>query len=439
MTTVLLPAPPQPTRPTSAPTLNWRARWIRAAILRCLTQVVAEGQLELTDPWERRSLGSPSADGLAAHLAVHDPRAYQRIADSGTLGFAEGYIAGEWQTTDLTALLRLFVRNHEAIRDTQRAAGWRVAWARWLHRWRRNNRRGSVANIAAHYDLGNDFFARWLDPTMTYSAAVYPSANADLASAQRCKLARICQRLELCASDHLLDIGCGWGALAIYAARHHGCRVTATTISKQQYALARERVAAAGLAERVTVVLADYRDLRGSFDKLVSIEMIEAVGHQYLDTYFARCAALLAPHGAMLLQAITFPDRRWHEHIYSTDFLQQVIFPGSCLPSITAIANSVGRTDLRLALLEELTPHYARTLHDWRQAFQVVSAELLDAGRSESFLRCWDYYLASCEAAFAERHLGVVQVLLTKPRSRAGLNLPILEALHPDPYTGWAS
>jgi cyclopropane-fatty-acyl-phospholipid synthase len=290
---------------------------------------------------------------------------------------------------------------------------------RILHWLNRNSPDGSRRNIAAHYDLGNDLFALMLDETMAYSCGVFERDDATLHEAQLAKFERICRKLRLGADDHLLEIGTGWGGFAIHAASRFGCRVTTTTISREQHDWARERIAAAGLADRVTLLLDDYRDLRGRYDKLVSIEMIEAVGARYLDTYTAQCSKLLEPHGAMLLQAITIQDQVYEEALKSVDFIQRFIFPGSFIPSVTAITDSVrSSTDMKVFHLEDIGPHYATTLRRWRESFFARLPEVRQLGYPDAFVRLWEYYLCYCEGGFLERQLGDVQMLLTKPRCR---------------------
>jgi len=286
----------------------------------------------------------------------------------------------------------------------------------WLNR---NSKSGSARNIAAHYDLGNALYRLILDETMAYSCGIFADEHTTLAQASRAKFDVACRKLDLKSHDHLLEIGTGWGGLAIHAARHYGCRVTTTTISREQHAYARSQIAAAGLSDRVTLLLEDYRDLHGSYDKLVSIEMIEAVGARYLDTYLRKCASLLRPEGAMLLQAITIQDQYYKQALRSVDYIQRFIFPGSFIPSVKAIAASLARvTDLKIFHLEDIGPHYARTLAAWRNNFFEHIAEIKRLGFSESFARLWEFYLCYCEGGFAERQLGDVQMLLTKPACR---------------------
>ncbi len=350
-----------------------------------------------------------------AHLNL-----YRRLAMRGSLGAAEAYMQGAWDTDDLVSALRLFARNASVLTAMDgRRVGHTIPWHR-LWNWRhRNSRAGSRRNIAAHYDLSNEFFALMLDPTLTYSSGIFPRPDATLEQASIEKYDRICRKLRLQPSDHVLEIGTGWGGFAIHAARHYGCRVTTTTISHQQYVLARCRVAAAGLEDRIELREQDYRDLRGTYDKLVSIEMIEAVGERMLDTYFQRCSQLLKTDGLMLLQAILMPDRRYELYRRSTDFINRYIFPGGFLPSLSTIGTALSRvTDLQIMHFEDFAEHYARTLAAWRNNFWSHIAEVRRLGFDEQFIRTWHYYLCYCEAGFAERQIGVSQMVFGKPDSR---------------------
>jgi cyclopropane-fatty-acyl-phospholipid synthase len=291
-----------------------------------------------------------------------------------------------------------------------------------FHALKRNTRTGSRANIAAHYDLSNDFFALFLDETMTYSCGIFARPDTTLREASLEKIDRLCRKLRLSPRDHLLEIGTGWGALGIHAARAYGCRVTTTTISAEQHAFAKERIRAAGLADRITLLLQDYRELEGRFDKLVSVEMIEAVGHQYYDEFFRRCAALLQDDGLMALQAITIADQHYERARDSVDFIQRHIFPGCCIPSVTALSSAMTRaSDLKLVQLEDIGPHYARTLASWRDTLRAHRDEAHALGFDDTFLRLWDFYFCYCEGGFAERRLGDVQMVLERPGARAAL------------------
>lgn len=392
-------------------------------------QRLEHGRLTVVDAEGSHDFGQPDATcPLHVTLHVYHPRAYTRLALRGSIGVGEGYMAGDWQCDDLTGLVRLFVLNQEASLGLEQGlARLGMPLFRGLHALRRNTRRGSTANIAAHYDLSNDFYRLFLDPSLMYSSAIFPNPSSSLEEAAIAKNERICRKLQLGPQDHLLEIGSGWGGFALHAATRYGCRVTTTTISRQQHELACERVRQAGLNERVTVLLQDYRDLQGSYDKLVSIEMIEAVGHHYLDTYFQRCSRLLKADGLMLLQCITIADQEYERARRAVDFIQHYIFPGGCLPSLTAIAASVARmTDLRLFHLEDIGPHYASTLRHWRERFTANLERVRALGFSEAFIRLWTFYLCYCEGGFRERSISAAQLLFTKPLCRREPLLPEL-------------
>jgi cyclopropane-fatty-acyl-phospholipid synthase len=382
---------------------------------------LAHGQVTLVDGASHQRYGQRDAlCPLSVTLHVHDPRFYSDIAFGGSIGAGEAYMQGYWSVNDLTALVRILLQNRAVLDGMETGLARLTAPLQKAMHWlNRNTRDGSRRNIAAHYDLGNDFFALFLDPTMMYSSAIFAQPNMTLEAAQLARLDHICRKLDLTPRDHLLEIGTGWGGMAIYAARHYGCRVTTTTISQEQYKLASERVRAAGLEDHITVLLKDYRDLAGSYDKLVSIEMIEAVGHDFYDSYFGKCGALLKPDGLMLLQAITIADQRYDVARKSVDFIQRYIFPGSCIPSVTVMSASITRaSDLRLAHLEDIGPHYATTLRLWRENFLRNIEAVRALGYPESFVRVWEFYLCYCEGGFAERALGDVHMLLAKPGNR---------------------
>jgi len=384
---------------------------------------IENGQLSLADGGETAVYGRRSEScPLAASVTVHDPRFYADLAFGGSIGAGEAYMQGWWSVDDLTALVRILLNNRGIVDGMEGGLAHLAApMQKGLHWLNRNTRSGSRRNIAAHYDLGNDFFAQFLDATMMYSCAVFETPGMSLQEAQVARLDRICRRLELGPRDHLVEIGTGWGGMAIHAACNYGCRVTTTTISREQFEFARERVKASGLDGRIDVLLEDYRDLAGRYDKLVSIEMIEAVGHQYYDTYFDKCARLLKDDGAMLLQAITIADQRYEAARRSVDFIQRYIFPGSCIPSVTAMVSSLTRaSDLRLVHLDDIGPHYATTLRHWRENLFRNLAAVRELGYQDSFVRMWEFYLCYCEGGFAERALGNVHMLLAKPRCRIG-------------------
>ena len=353
-------------------------------------------------------------------LNILDSRFYGEVVFGGSIGAGEAYMQGYFTCDNLTDLIRLMVRNQDLLDNIETGfASLTRPIQKWLHTFNRNTQQGSKRNISAHYDLGNDFFQYMLDPTMMYSAAIFEPTNTTLEQASINKLERICQKLQLTASDHVVEIGTGWGGFAIYAAKNYGCKITTTTISQQQYAMAKQRVEHAGLSDQITLLLTDYRDLHGQYDKLVSIEMIEAVGHQFYDTYFNKCSQLLKPNGMMLLQAITITDQRYASALKSVDFIQRYIFPGSCIPSVTAMLDSLTRSsNLRLFNLEDIGPHYATTLAAWRENFFNNLEKIKQLGYPETFIKMWEFYLCYCEGGFEERALGDVHMLLVKPENR---------------------
>jgi cyclopropane-fatty-acyl-phospholipid synthase len=351
---------------------------------------------------------------------VHAPRFYRRIVFGGALGAAASWIDGDWDCDRLADLLRILIRSREATGRFDRGgvAGLAARLSRIAQRARANTPGGSRRNIRDHYDLGNDLFRLFLDKSMTYSSGVFETPDATLEQAQAAKLDRICRKLRLRPEHHVLEIGTGWGSFALHAARHYGCHVTTTTISAEQHALARERIREAGLEDRITLLQSDYRDLEGRFDRLVSIEMIEAVGREYLETFFRVCSDRLQPDGAMLLQVITTSDREYETYRRSVDFIQRYVFPGSHCPAPKALFAAIGEVgDLRPVHLEDLSADYAETLRQWRERFHAAADEVRALGYPERFLRLWDFYLQYCEAGFDERHIGDLQLLLAKPRN----------------------
>jgi cyclopropane-fatty-acyl-phospholipid synthase len=357
-----------------------------------------------------------------ATIVVHDQRVWSVVARRGSRGLAESYIAGWWDTDDLTAVVRVAFRRSTGFRHfLDRAAqrfGGVVAAAQHL---RPPSKHRDRENIALHYDLSNDFFALMLDPTMAYSCAYFAQDGASLEEAQVAKFELVAQKLQLGRGDRVIEIGTGWGGFAIHAATQHGCHVTTTTISEAQRSLAEKRVADHGLTDRVTVLGADYRDLQGRYDALVSIEMIEAVDWRRHDTFFATCARLLTDQGRMALQAITIEDASYERAKLHDDFIRAMVFPGGCLPSVSSIAASVARTsDLRIVDLQDIGPHYAETLRRWRANLEDQRPALEQLGFDERFWRFWTLYLCYCEAAFRERHVSDVQLVLTRPGTPTG-------------------
>ncbi|MCX7041256.1 MAG: cyclopropane-fatty-acyl-phospholipid synthase [Gammaproteobacteria bacterium] len=384
------------------------------------------GQILIQDPAGDVLLGDASGpEALRANLRVHHPDFYRQVASNGSVGAGEAYMDGAWDSDDLVALVRLLVRNRDLLDGVEtgvaRLGG--LAMQAW-HALRRNTRSGSRRNISAHYDLGNEFFSLFLDSSMMYSSAMFAEGDSLEQASQR-KLDRICQKLDLRPSDHLVEIGTGWGGMALHAAQKFGCRVTTTTISREQYALASKRVQDAGLGDRVTVLLDDYRDLRGEYDKLVSIEMIEAIGHQYLDTYFEKCASLLRPEGIALVQAITIEDDRYQQALRSVDFIKRHVFPGSFIPCVSAMAHAAARAGkLRLVNLEDFGSSYATTLAHWRSRFMSRLDQVRGQGYDERFIRMWEFYLCYCEGGFLERSISDVQLLFARGGNRRDQYLP---------------
>lgn len=398
---------------TSARRRSARHRLARALVLRLLSGL-RHGRLTIHEDGATRTFGTGTPD---VSLTVDDPAAWRAFAFGGSVGAGESYMDGRWRCDDLVGLVRLLLRNRSVLDRLDAGLTRFVMPFRRLGHWlNRNSRAGSRRNIAAHYDLGNDFYRLWLDPTWMYSCALYQDADTTLHEASIAKLERVCQALDLKPSDHLLEIGTGWGGLALHAAGRHGCRVTSVTLSREQHDLAARRIRDAGLADRVEVRLCDYRDLDGRYDKLVSIEMIEAVGAANLGAYFRQCGRLLKPDGVMFLQAITIADQRYEQALCEVDFIQKHIFPGGFLPSVQALSAAMTRaSDLRMVHLDDIGPHYARTLADWRANFLARLDAVRALGFDERFIRMWLFYLGYCEAGFHERHLGTAQMLLAKP------------------------
>ncbi|HEV3130019.1 MAG TPA: cyclopropane-fatty-acyl-phospholipid synthase family protein [Solirubrobacteraceae bacterium] len=389
---------------------------IARALIKLMLRRVASGKLVVLEANRARRYGR---EGPEALVTVHSPGAWKLLL-RGSLGLADGYAERLWDSPDLVAVVRLAARNaHRLDRLRAWVAPMARPWRAIRVSVRPPTRRRSRRDIAAHYDLGQELFTRMLDPTLTYSCALFERSGMTLEEAQLAKLELVCEQLELGPADRVLEIGTGWGSFALHAAATRGCHVTTTTISADQYAYAAERVSQAGIGDRVTVLDADYRDLRGRYDKLVSIEMIEAVGWRQTGTFLGTCSRLLEPHGAMLLQAIVIDDRAYEIEKGSSSFIKQRIFPGGSLPSIAALSRDLARqTDLQLAGLRDLTVHYVTTLRRWREKFIAHAEELEKLGYDQAFQRFWTLYLAYCEAGFAERRIRDAQLLLTKPGCR---------------------
>ena len=378
------------------------------------------GSLEIVCPENTYSFGRSAAgreeDPLHAVIAVHDERFFLRALLAGDVGIGEAYMDGDWSTPDLVAVVRLAVRNLEQVDGSNRLLTFFRRLADFIqHRGRRNTQTGSRRNIAYHYDLGNDFYRLFLDRSLAYSCAYYESAQDTLEQAQMSKFDRICRKLQLGPQDHVLEIGTGWGGFAAYAAETYGCRVTTTTISQQQHDYAREVFSGSRAGERIQLLFEDYRSLRGQFDKIVSIEMFEAVGYEHYDDYFAACDRLLKPDGSMLLQTITILEEKFQQYRKQSDWIKKHIFPGAELASVIEIQRSLARsTRMQLFHSEDIGKHYALTLHEWRRRFLDRLPEVRHLGFDERFVRMWDYYLAYCEGAFREGYISDVQLVLSK-------------------------
>lgn len=383
------------------------------------------GQLVVEDPLGTLRIGQ-AGSGPAVSLRVLDPGFYRALATHGSVGAGQAYMDGLWQCSDLVGLIRLLARNRDLLDGMETGSARLGGLAmKALHALRRNTREGSRRNIAAHYDLGNAFFGLFLSPDLMYSSACWSGADDTLEAASTRKLELICRKLALGPDDHVLEIGTGWGGFALHAARHHGCRVTTTTISREQHDLAAARIAEAGLGDRITLLQSDYRDLHGQYDKLVSIEMIEAVGADFQDSYFGQIGRLLKPDGLALVQAITIEDHRYAQALKSVDFIKRHVFPGCFIPSISAmLASKTRSSDLALIALEDFGLSYARTLQAWRERFLAQLPAVHAQGFDERFIRLWEFYLAYCEGGFRERSIGVAHLLLAKPGWRPADAVP---------------
>ncbi|MFC3681543.1 class I SAM-dependent methyltransferase [Bacterioplanoides pacificum] len=413
--------------PSTQPSMHWIDRLCRNGLFSTLEKLHT-GSLTIVEGDQRFVFGQPENNGdYAKHqceIEIHDFEAYRNIALYGSVGAGEAYMTADWSSPDLPMVIRVLALNKDVV--DQIDGGWATVGKvalQFFHQLNKNTEKGSKRNIAAHYDLGNDMFELFLDPTMMYSSGIFPSDDATMEEASVYKLDRICQKLDLKPGDHLVEIGTGWGSMAIHAAKHYGCHVTTTTISEEQFAWAEDKVRAEGLQDNITLLKQDYRVLAseraGQFDKLVSIEMIEAVGYQYLNTYIDACSALLKDNGVALIQAITIDDQRYEQAKTEVDFIKRYIFPGSFIPCVTAIQNAVTQaSDMKMTHMEDITPHYARTLAAWRERFLANRDAIKALGYDDTFIRLWDFYFAYCEGGFAERVIGDVQLMFAKPRNR---------------------
>ena len=375
------------------------------------------GSLRLVEGDSSITFGEKAEAELCASIEVIDGSFYSDIAFGGSVGAGESYMRGSWQSDDLVSLVRILLRNRDVLDNMEKGTAWLTrSLQRFFHWINRNTREGARRNISAHYDLGNDFFALWLDESMMYSSAMFEHQGQSLADAQVNRLDVVCEKLELKPEDHVIEIGTGWGGFAIHAAQKYGCRVTTTTISKQQYEMAWQRVNEAGLQDRIELLLEDYRDLEGSYDKLVSIEMIEAIGSDQYDTYFDQCSRLLKPGGRMLIQAITIADEQYAYAQKNVDFIQRYIFPGSCLPSLEVMKATIAKVNsMMVTNVEDIGQDYALTLNHWRRNFFDRIHEVAEMGYPDEFIWMWEFYLCYCEGGFIEGAISVVHLVAEKP------------------------
>ncbi len=383
-------------------------------ILASAVRRMAAGQLTLIDPVGRSEVIAGDKPGPQATLALRRPRAVRRLIAGGDVGFAESYLDGDWDSPDLAALIELAARNEHTMAEATRGLGIMRAWHRLRHVLRPNSRNGSRRNIAEHYDLGNDFYRLWLDPTMTYSSAIFAGGQQDLSQAQLAKYKRMADSLELKPGHKVLEIGCGWGGFAEFAAGTYGCQVTGITLSQEQQKFARERVAKAGLADKVDIELIDYRDVPGSFDRIASIEMFEAVGEAHWPVFFEKVRNLLSPGGLAALQVILIEEARFDLYRRSADFIQRYVFPGGMLPSHTAFARAAEAARLKIDEAYHFGLDYARTLAEWQVAFQQAWPRVAALGFDAKFKRLWEYYLAYCEGGFRAGSIDVAQYRLKR-------------------------
>jgi cyclopropane-fatty-acyl-phospholipid synthase len=392
---------------------------------------IKEGEITVIENSAHITFGEITANfPVKATIEVQNPKMYLDIVAKGLNGSADAFIKGWWTCDNLTNLVRIFTRNRDAANQFESGIANLAIWIMKLsHSCRRNNLKESLRNIHAHYDLGNDFFSTFLDDTRMYSCAIFNKPESSLHEASITKIDRICKKLNLSPADHLLEIGTGWGGFALHAAKHYGCRVTSTTISKEQFVFTENLIKENGLQDKVTILKKDFRQLDGQFDKLVSIEMIEAIGYKLYKKFFLKCSQLLKPEGLLVIQAITITDNLFEESKDFIDFIKQYIFPGSCIPSITALCNAATSSDIKLFHLEDITPHYARTLKEWRINFLKNNKQVKDLGFTNAFIRMWLFYLCYCEGGFIERQIGNVQMVFTKPLCRRDPILPALETV----------
>jgi cyclopropane-fatty-acyl-phospholipid synthase len=393
-------------------------KFLKSQLLKKM-DLLKHGALTIHENGETRVLGLDKTSAHFGNLQIVNDAFYTKTALGGSVGAAESYMDGDWHSEQLVDVMRLLIRNRDLLDSMESGTASLTSWAmKAAHLFRKNTKSGSKKNIAAHYDIGNELFQLFLDSKLMYSSAVFDKPDLNLEQASERKLQLICEKLQLSASDHLLEIGTGWGGMAIYAAKNYSCKVTTTTISKQQYEYAKARVEAEGLQDCITLLFEDYRDLTGQYSKLVSIEMIEAIGHQFQDTYFKKCASLLNPGGKALIQAITIEDHRYQQALHSVDFIKRYIFPGSYIPCVSSMVSSAANAgQLRLVDLQDIGDSYAKTIRHWRIRFNQQRDSILALGYDLNFIRMWDYYFAYCEAGFVEQSISDVHLLFNKENS----------------------
>ena len=402
---------------------SWINRVLSSVILERLSGIKG-GWVRLHWRGEQHILGDQEHPSEPIDMHIHDDRFFSTLATRGSIGAGESFMDGHWTTSDLEGALLLVLNNYEMLETMEGGlANLSKPLFAMFHKLRDNTVSGSKKNIAAHYDLSNDFFELMLDETMMYSSGIFASKESTMYDASILKLDRICKKLDIGPTDHVLEIGTGWGGFAIYAAKTYGCEITTTTISQEQYDLAQSRIRKEGLEDKIHLLLKDYRDLEGTYDKIVSIEMIEAVGHQFYESFFKVCQDRLKPEGSMLIQAITIADQHYAAARDSVDFIKRYIFPGSCIPSITALADAAKTSsDLKLFHLEDIGDHYATTLRKWRETFFDALPQVKELGFDDRFIKMWDFYLCYCIAGFVKRHISDVHMVMIRPDSK--LNSP---------------
>ena len=377
------------------------------------------GFISVVDGEDKFSFGDTDSE-LQVNVQVHSQELYVMTGSGGAMGIAEAYILGYWTSDDVVMLMRIILKNRSLLMSLDNGFAKVLSPInKLLHRSRQNTLKGSKENILAHYDLSNDFYKLWLDPTMTYSCAYFKDTNTTLEDASIEKLDRMCRKLKLSKVDNILEVGTGWGSFSIHAAKNYGCSITTTTISDAQYEYAKARGVEEGLESKINVINKDYRKLDGQYDKIVSIEMIEAVGYEYISEYFSKLSSLLKPNGLLALQGITYNDQNFDNYKDSVDFIKKYIFPGSCLISISQIIDVIkNKTDLSMIDMEDITRHYAETLNRWRKNFMNVLPEVKEMGYSKAFINMWEFYFLYCEAGFLERNIGDVQLVFAKSGAR---------------------